>query len=98
MAEFRAALEDLGHTAVQTLMNTGNAVFSYASRSPAKLAMLQSGERLVVAEHAACLHGAGGLLESRAGEAVLVQAGRSITTRNWGTTLKLAPLLGGSAA
>lgn len=160
MAEFRAALEDLGHTAVQTLMNSGNAVFSSASRSPARLAtdiasaiqarfgvvtpvivksaaefaaivannpiappeseksrflvafamdrtrlqelatlqpLLQPGERLAVTEHAVYLHCSGGLLASKAGEALLGKAGRSITTRNWGTTLKLASLLGGSA-
>ena len=160
MAAFRAALEELGHTEVQTLLNSGNAVFSSASRNTAKLAtaiaasvrtrfgvvtpvivesaaeftaiaannpiappepenprflvafamdraklqelaMLQSllkpGERLAITEHAACLHCAGGLLESRAGEAILGKAGRSITTRNWGTTVKLAALLGGTA-
>lgn len=161
MADFRAALEDLGHTRVQTLLNSGNAVFSSGSRSPAKLAadiasavqarfgvvtpvivksaaefaaivannpiappeseksrflvafamdrakleelnmlqpMLQQGERLAVTEHAVYLHCAGGLLQSRAGEAILGKSGRSITTRNWGTTLRLASLLGGSAA
>ncbi|MGE4049447.1 MAG: DUF1697 domain-containing protein [Piscinibacter sp.] len=162
MAEFRAVLEEFGHTEVQTLLNSGNAVFSSASRSPAKLATdiassvqsrfgvvtpvivksaaelaaivannpivppesensrflvafamdraklqelssLQSllqppGERLAVTEQAAYLHCAGGLLESKAGEAILGRGGRSITTRNWGTTLKLASLLTGSAA
>ncbi len=161
MAEFRAALEELGHTEVQTLLNSGNAVFSSASCSPATLAtgiasavqarfgvvtpvivksaaefaaivannpivppesensrflvafamdgaklqelsslqsLLQPGERLAVTEQAAYLHCAGGLLESKAGEAILGKAGRSITTRNWGTTLKLASLLSSSAA
>ena len=161
MAGFRAALEELGHTEVQTLLNSGNAVFSSASRSPAKLAtdiaasvqarfavvtpvivksaaefaaivtnnpiappesessrfvvafamgrsniqelaslqsLLQPGERLAITEHAAYLHCAGGLLQSKAGEAILGKAGRSVTTRNWGTTLKLASLLSGSAA
>ncbi len=161
MAEFRSALEELGYTEVQTLLNSGNAVFSTATRSPAKLAtaiassvqarfgvvtpvivksvaefaaivatnpiappesensrflvafamdqsklqelatlesLLQPGEHLAVTEHAAYLHCAGGLLESKAGEAILSKAGRSITTRNWGTTLKLATLLVGSAA
>lgn len=161
MAEFRATLEDLGHTGVQTLLNSGNAVFSSGIRSPARLAteiassvearfgvvtpvivksgaefasivannpivppeaensrflvafamdrarleelsslqsLLQPGERLAVTEHAAYLHCAGGLLQSKAGEAILGKAGRSITTRNWGTTLKLAALLRGSAA
>lgn len=38
MAEFRAALEDLGHREVQTLLNSGNAVFISSARSTAKLA------------------------------------------------------------
>lgn len=38
MAEFRAALEDLGHTEVQTLLNSGNAVFRSSARSTARLA------------------------------------------------------------
>ena len=160
MAEFRAVLEELGHTGVHTLLNSGNAVFNSGSRSPAKLAaeiassvlarfgvvtpvivksaaefaaivtnnpiappqsensrflvafamdrtrlqelsslqsLLQPGERLAVTEQAAYLHCAGGLLESKAGEAILGKGGRSITTRNWGTTLKLASLLNGSA-
>jgi uncharacterized protein (DUF1697 family) len=59
--------------------------------------VLQPGERLAVTEHAAYLHCAGGLLQSKAGEAILGKSGRSITTRNWGTTLRLASLLGDSA-
>ena len=160
MAEFRAALEELGHGDVRTLLNSGNAVFSSTTRGSAKLAtdiaaavqarfgvvtpvivksaaeftaivaknpiappvsensrflvafamdrtriqelaklrpLLQPGERLAVTEHAAYLHCVGGLLESKAGEAILGKAGRSITTRNWGTTLRLASLLCGSA-
>jgi hypothetical protein len=38
MAEFRAALESLGHHHVRTLLNSGNAVFSSTSRSDSKLA------------------------------------------------------------
>ncbi|MBK8016160.1 MAG: DUF1697 domain-containing protein [Betaproteobacteria bacterium] len=38
MAQFRAALEDLGHEDVRTLLNSGNAVFSSTSRSAARLA------------------------------------------------------------
>jgi uncharacterized protein (DUF1697 family) len=38
MAEFRAALAQLGCADVITLLNSGNAVFSSSSRSPAKLA------------------------------------------------------------
>jgi len=34
MAQFRALLSDLGYGGVGTLLNSGNAVFSAASRSP----------------------------------------------------------------
>ena len=39
------------------------------------------------------LHCANGLLESRAGEALLGKVGKGVTSRNWGTTLKLAALV-----
>lgn len=156
MAGLRAMLEDLGHTGVHTLLNSGNAVFSAAAGSPSQLAteiagalqarfgvltpvivksaaefaaivagnpivppeaeyarllvaftmdntrlqalaslqpLLQAQERLAVTEQAAYLHCASGLLQSRAAEALLGKAGRHLTTRNWGTTLKLAALL-----
>lgn len=156
MAEFRALLEELGHTAVKTLLNSGNAVFAATSQTPQPLAagiaaavkqrfgvdtpvivksaaefaaivtgnpivppeaehsrflvvftmdrarlkelealrpLLQPGEQLAITADAAYLHCAGGLLQSRAGEALLGKAGRGLTTRNWGTTLKLAGLL-----
>lgn len=155
MAEFRATLEGLGHHQVRTLLNSGNAVLSCASRSADKLAsdiakavedrfgvvtpvvvksvagleaivknnpftppesdhsrflvafasdptklqelrglssLLQLGERFAVNEYAAYLHCAGGLLESKVGEAILGRAGRSVTTRNWATVLKLVSL------
>lgn len=155
MAEFRAALESLGHHQVRTLLNSGNAVFSSTSRSTSKLAsviakaveerfgvvtpvivksaaeleaivknnpfpppesehscflvafaldstklqelqglssLLQPGERFAVNEHAAYLHCAGGLLNSKVGAAILGRAGRSVTTRNWATVLKLLSL------
>lgn len=159
MAEFRAVLEALGHSDVQTLLNSGNAVFSASARSTQKLAdgvaaavqqrfgvstpvvvkaaaelaaivagnpivppaddhsrflvafamnpaalqglvplqsLLLPGERMAVTEHAAYLYCAGGLLESKVGEALLGKAGRGLTTRNWATVLKLAAA--GSAA
>lgn len=51
--------------------------------------LLLPGERLAVTAHAAYLHCANGLLESQAGEALLVKVGKDVTSRNWGTTLKL---------
>lgn len=49
-------------------------------------------EGFAVGEHAAYLYCAGGILESRAGAALLGAAGRTATTRNWATTLKLHAL------
>lgn len=156
MADFRAALGQLGYGAVTTILNSGNAVFTATDRSPRKHAaaiaglvrerygvvtpvvvksaaefgaivdsnpivppdsehsrflvvfamdpatleqlnplqsLLQLGEGFVVTDHAAYLHCAGGLLESKIGEAILGKAGRSVTTRNWATVLKIASLL-----
>ena len=53
-------------------------------------------ERLVVGEHAAYLHCPEGIQRSRAGAALVGRAGRSVTTRNWATTLKLHALASGS--
>jgi uncharacterized protein (DUF1697 family) len=49
-------------------------------------------EQFVVGKHAAYLLCAAGILESKAGEALLGKAGRSATTRNWATVLKLQAL------
>lgn len=155
MAGFRTALEDLGHTRVQTLLNSGNAVFSSSRRSARQLAstigkaveerfgvvtpvvvktanelelivennpfpppeaehsrfvvafaadaatlqalqglaaLLHPGESFTIGPHAAYLHCAGGILESKAGAAMLGLGGRAITTRNWATVLKLLSL------
>jgi len=50
-------------------------------------------EQVLIGPHAAYLHCPGGLLESRAGEALLGRLGQSVTTRNWATTLKLHALV-----
>ncbi len=60
--------------------------------------LLRSGERFAVTEHAAYLHCAGGILESKAGAALLGRGGRSVTTRNWATVLRLLSLVRKSAA
>jgi len=60
--------------------------------------LLRPGERFAVTEHAAYLHCAGGILESKAGEALLGRGGRSVTTRNWATVLKLLSLVRERAA
>jgi uncharacterized protein (DUF1697 family) len=70
------------------------------AQEPAALAGLAGLEALVrppecfaVGAHAAYLHCAGGILESRAGSALLGKAGQALTTRNWATVLKLAALV-----
>lgn len=50
-------------------------------------------ETFVRGSHAAYLHCPGGLLESKAGEALLGKVGKAVTTRNWATVLKLQALL-----
>jgi uncharacterized protein (DUF1697 family) len=49
-------------------------------------------EQFAVGKNAAYLLCAFGILESKAGEALLGKAGRSATTRNWATVLKLQAL------
>ena len=49
-------------------------------------------EELLVQEQAAYLYCAKGILESRAAEALLGRLGKSVTTRNWATVLKLHAL------
>ena len=48
----------------------------------------------MLGRHAAYLHCPAGILESRAGEALLGKLGRAATTRNWATVLKLHALAG----
>ncbi|MBI5722262.1 MAG: DUF1697 domain-containing protein [Burkholderiales bacterium] len=57
-------------------------------------ALVRPPEQFLLGSHAAYLHCAGGILESKAGAALLGKAGRAATTRNWATTLKLLALVG----
>ena len=57
------------------------------------LPMLEPAEWFHIGSHAAYLHCAGGILESRAGSSLLGKLGRGVTTRNWATVLKLKALL-----
>ena len=59
--------------------------------------LLLPGEGLAIGRHAAYLHCAGGILESKAGAALLGKLGRQVTTRNWATTQKLHALAGADA-
>ncbi len=60
--------------------------------------MLVPPEQFHIGSHAAYLHCASGLLESKAGSSVLGKLGREVTTRNWATVLKLKSLLGSDVA
>ena len=55
--------------------------------------LVQTPERFVVGEHAAYLYCARGILESKAATALLGKMGRTLTTRNWSTVMKLRELL-----
>lgn len=155
MAAFKALLEGLGATAVQTVLNSGNAVFSHSGRSTARLAeavsaalqaqlgvqvlvvvktaaewarvvaampwqlpaaehgkclvawapdtahlqplqalhsLVQPPEQWLLTDDAAYLHCARGILDSKAGAALLGKTGQGVTTRNWATVLKLQAL------
>jgi uncharacterized protein (DUF1697 family) len=50
-------------------------------------------EAFAVGRHAAYLHCAGGILDSKAGKALLGKVGNAVTTRNWATVLKLRALV-----
>jgi uncharacterized protein (DUF1697 family) len=56
--------------------------------------LIARGERFAIGREAAYLFCAAGILQSKAGEALLGRAGREVTTRNWATTLKLHALTG----
>ncbi len=55
-------------------------------------------EQFVVGTHAAYLLCANGILESKAGKALLGKAGKEATTRNWATVLKLQALASNAEA
>ena len=59
----------------------------------ALLPMLRPQEQFHIGSHAAYLHCKGGILESKAGSALLGKPGREVTTRNWATVLKIKALL-----
>lgn len=68
----------------------GKAVATLAAVEP----LLAPEEQFALGAHAAYLLCANGILESKAGEALLGKAGRHATTRNWATVRKLAALAG----
>lgn len=62
------------------------------SRLEALHSLVAPPEQFVNGRNAAYLFCAAGILESKAGEALLGKAGKGATTRNWATTLKLHAL------
>lgn len=78
------------------------AVFSQERQALRALSALQHlvrpNERFVIGRQAAYLHCAGGILESKVATALLGKTGRSFTSRNWATVLKLKALLLGGVA
>jgi uncharacterized protein (DUF1697 family) len=76
--------------------------FAQENRALASLAAIQPlvlpQERFSIGKHAAYLFCAAGILQSKAGEALLGKAGSAATTRNWATTLKLYVLANGGDA
>jgi uncharacterized protein (DUF1697 family) len=70
--------------------------FTQEARALASLSAIQpfvtAPEQFAIGKNAAYLLCAAGILQSKAGEALLGKAGRVATTRNWATTLKLHAL------
>lgn len=64
---------------------------SLAGLAPIR-ALVRPPEQFEIGRNAAYLLCAAGILQSKAGEALLGRFGRSATTRNWATTLKLRAL------
>ncbi|MGB5621126.1 MAG: DUF1697 domain-containing protein [Gammaproteobacteria bacterium] len=58
--------------------------------------LVQTPERFAIGDHAAYLHCASGIRESKAARALLGELGRGVTTRNWATALKLEALVNAS--
>ena len=55
-------------------------------------------EQFLVGKHAAYLYCAKGILQSKAGAALLGKAGKAATTRNWATVLKLQAMVSEDSA
>jgi len=55
--------------------------------------LLTPDESLFITPHAAYLHCTAGISESKAAAALLGKLGRGVTTRNWGTVMKIAAAL-----
>jgi uncharacterized protein (DUF1697 family) len=90
IAESPFALPESHHSRLLIAFSQGEAA---AQGLSALLPMLRPTERLHISANAAYLYCSGGILESKAGSALLGKLGREVTTRNWATVLKLRALL-----
>jgi uncharacterized protein (DUF1697 family) len=72
------------------------AVFAQTSSAFASLAgvvdLVVPTEQFLLGKHAAYFHCPDGIVQSKAGEALLGKVGKMVTTRNWATVLKLQAL------
>ena len=60
--------------------------------------LVMPSEQFVVGQHAAYLLCTDGILDSKAGKALVGKGGQLVTSRNWATTLKLQALTGSGAS
>jgi uncharacterized protein (DUF1697 family) len=96
-AEFQAAVEENSFAPPEAEHSRFLVAFAQERGAmqelSALLPLVQSTERFRVGNQAAYLHCAGGILQSKAATALLGKTGRSVTTRNWATVLKLREFL-----
>jgi len=89
-----------GNTLAAAATDPSRMLVAFAASAPdlAGLAairpLVRAPERFVIGRHAAYLWCVNGILESKAGAALLGKPGRAVTTRNWATVGKLVALLG----
>ncbi len=90
VSENPLAEDATNHSQLLVVFAQGNAAFAGLS---AVANLVQPPERFAIGDSAAYLDCAAGILESKAGEALLGKVGKSVTTRNWATVLKLQTLV-----
>jgi uncharacterized protein (DUF1697 family) len=90
MSDLRQLVSDLGHTNVRTLLNSGNVLFQSPRSFRARGQKEEwSPDALAITSRAAYLWCSAGVLDSKVSQAFARNAGAGLTTRNWGTVLKL---------
>lgn len=89
--ENRLAEKAANHSHLLVVFAQDNA--SLSGLGPVESAIVPP-EQFFVGKNAAYLRCPAGILESKAAGALLGKAGKSVTTRNWATVLKLQALIG----